>query len=247
MLSTAPEGNEPRGGDNVRLYVWDRDSNTAKRIGNAAVMTQTRYGGGIDRLDLRGGADRSTITHGCSETDEKAPFLWLDRHRLLVVTLADGQVSTLIDQYGRAFRVAAMDERRLRDASVPTGRAVGSGAAREPRDMTNGAILKIVDTDTHAATTVTTVPAYPFRGICCSGLYDLESVSRSGRSQYVHLTPDVVTRLSPARHANRIHCPLVLAYDWSGQAATGTKDAAYMCLGKCRTCQSEATIRNKST
>jgi len=49
-------------------------------------------------------------------------------------------------------------------------------------------------------------------GICCSGLYDLESVSRSDRSQYVHFTPDVVARLSPARQANRIHCPLILAY-----------------------------------
>lgn len=164
MLSTAPEGDEPRGGDNVRLYVWDRDSNAVKRMSSAAVMTQTRYGGGIDRLDLRGGADRSTITHGCSETDEKAPFLWLDEHRLLVVTLADGQVSGLIDQYGRAFRVAAMDEQRLRDASAPTGRAVGSGAAREPRDPANSAILRIIDTETHATTTVATVPAYPFRG-----------------------------------------------------------------------------------
>jgi len=49
-------------------------------------------------------------------------------------------------------------------------------------------------------------------GICCSGLYDLDSVSRSGRNQYIRFTPDVVARLSPARHANRIHCPLVLAY-----------------------------------
>ena len=49
-------------------------------------------------------------------------------------------------------------------------------------------------------------------GICCSGLYDLDSVSRSDRSQYVHFTPDVVARLSPARQANRIHCPLVLSY-----------------------------------
>ena len=26
MLSTKPEGDEPRGGDNVRLYIWDRDT-----------------------------------------------------------------------------------------------------------------------------------------------------------------------------------------------------------------------------
>ena len=164
LLSTAPEGNEPRGGDNVRLYVWDIGSNAVTRMSDAPVMTQTRYGGGIDRLDLRGGADQGTITHACSETDEKAPFLWLDGHRLLVANLLDGQVSGLIDQYGRAFRVAESDARLVRDASAPTGRAVGSGAAREPRDPANSAILRIVDVDTRATATVATVPTYPFRG-----------------------------------------------------------------------------------
>lgn len=164
MLSTAPQGNEPRGGDNVRLYVWDRDGGTLARMSDAAVMTQTRYGGGIDRLDLRGGGDRGTIAHACNDIEEKAPFLWLDDHRMLVAMLAPGQVSGLIDLFGRPFRVAASDAQRLRDASAPTGRAVGSGAAREPRDEANSAIVRIVDTDSRTATTIATVPAYPFRG-----------------------------------------------------------------------------------
>jgi arylformamidase len=48
-------------------------------------------------------------------------------------------------------------------------------------------------------------------GILCSGLYDLESVSRSKRSQYLHLTPDVVGRFSPSRQVARFRGPLVLA------------------------------------
>lgn len=164
MLSTAPQSSEPRGGDNVRLYVWNRDTGALTRISDAAVMTQTRYGGGIDRLDLRGGGDHGTTTHACSETDEKAPFLWLDEHRLLVAMLSPGQVSGLIDQYSRPFRVAADDAQRLRTASAPTARAVGSGAAREPRDEANSALLRIVDADARSAMTVATVPTYPFRG-----------------------------------------------------------------------------------
>jgi dipeptidyl aminopeptidase/acylaminoacyl peptidase len=196
MLSTAPQGNEPRGGDNVRLYVWNRDSGALTRMSDAAVMTQTRYGGGIDRLDLRGGGDHGTTTHACSETDEKAPFLWLDEHRLLVAMLAPGQVSGLIDQYSRPFRVAADDAQRLRTGSAPTGRAVGSGTAREPRDEANSAILRIVDADKRSAMTVATVPTYPFRG----GLS--LSVSPDGRRAAVMATLGALQPQSGKTFAN---------------------------------------------
>lgn len=99
MLSTRPEGAEPHGGDNVRLYMWDKESNTIKRVGDFGMMTQTRYGAAIHRLDLRGGADQSESTHSCSE--ENAPFVWLDDHRLLAVTLPSGRVSALIDEASR--------------------------------------------------------------------------------------------------------------------------------------------------
>ncbi len=163
MLSTQPERGESRGGDNVRLYVWER-AGGLRRMSDDAVMTQTRYGSGIDRLDLRGGGDRSTIAHICAD-DENAPFLWLDDHRLLAAMLPRGQVSGLLDQYGRAFRSAAVDAARLNKGVESTGRAMGSGAARSPRDeAANSAILRIVDTGTRAMTTVATVPTYPFRG-----------------------------------------------------------------------------------
>lgn len=52
MLSTRPEGGEPRGGDNVRLYVLDRASGRLGRLGDWAVVTQTLLIHGSD--DERG-------------------------------------------------------------------------------------------------------------------------------------------------------------------------------------------------
>jgi arylformamidase len=57
------------------------------------------------------------------------------------------------------------------------------------------------------------LPADVLRGgVCCSGLYDLDPVSRSDRSRYVRFTQDVVERLSPIRRPARLHHPVVLAY-----------------------------------
>lgn len=176
FLSTAPKGSEPRGGDNVRLYVWDRSSGALTRMSDDALMTQTRYFGGIDKLDLRGGADRSTIAHECSSDDEKAPFLWLDNHRLLAIMLPKGEISGLIDQYGRPYRIAARDADRLRDGDMSTVSAVGSGEADLSRDTNGGpAILRIVDIGTRPLSTIATVPIYPFRGSL------VVSVSPNGR------------------------------------------------------------------
>lgn len=162
MLSTRPEAAEPHGGDNVRVYVWDRDTNQLNRLGNVAVMTQTRYGGAIHRLDLRGGADQSTVTHSCGA--ENSPFLWLDDHRLLAATLPDGQVSGLIDEASRPFRIEARDAQRLSDGTVATGEAIGSGAERVPAGDDAKAIIRTIDVTRGTWHVVASVSAYPFRG-----------------------------------------------------------------------------------
>lgn len=167
MLSTAPEGREPRGGDNVRLYVWNRSSGAVVRMSDDGVMTQTRYGSALDKLDMRGGADRGTVAHACStgSVAENAPFLWLDEHRLLVAMLPKGEVAAAIDQYERPFRNAARDAVRVRNGSVPTVSVVASGASRSLRDGGAAqAILRIVDVRTHRQTMIASVPSYPFRG-----------------------------------------------------------------------------------
>lgn len=165
MLSTRPEGQEPRGGDNVRLYVWDRATAALTRMSDAAVMTQTRYGSPIHTLDLRGGADGGTVAQNCTENQENAPFTWIDGRRLLVVTLPAGQVSALLDEYGRPFDHAARTRTALRNGDGPTATAMGSGAERVPRDdRADHAVIQVIDADSRTATRVATIPSYPLHG-----------------------------------------------------------------------------------
>jgi arylformamidase len=49
-------------------------------------------------------------------------------------------------------------------------------------------------------------------GMCISGMYDLTPVRRSARSNYVEFDDATVTALSPRRHLDRLHAPLVVAY-----------------------------------
>jgi arylformamidase len=49
-------------------------------------------------------------------------------------------------------------------------------------------------------------------GLLCSGMYDLEPVRLSSRSEYVHFTDAVVEALSPQRHVDRLTCPIVVAH-----------------------------------
>lgn len=46
----------------------------------------------------------------------------------------------------------------------------------------------------------------------CSGMYDLEPVRLSARSNYVDFTNEIVAALSAIRHLDRIRVPLVLGY-----------------------------------
>ena len=159
MLSTRPEGLEPRGGDNVRLYVWSRRSDTLTRVGDWAAMTQTRYGSPMHGLDLRNGS--GTKPSSCSR-EENAPFVWLDNNRILAVALPRGDVSGLIDQYSRASRTIARDAQRIHDGREPTIEAVGSGAERTKG--TGQAELRLIDLASHSDDLIAQVPAYPFRG-----------------------------------------------------------------------------------
>ena len=163
MLSTKPEGREPRGGDNVRLYVWQRETGALLRLGEAALMAQTMGGSPMYRTDLRGGADGSTVAQRCSD-EENAPFAWLDDKRLLAVTLPPHGVSGLLDVHARPTRHAAETMRALREGRQPTVSEAGSGAARTTLDARSVAILRTVDTRTGATATISSVPIYPFRG-----------------------------------------------------------------------------------
>jgi len=164
MLSTRPEGSEPRGGDNVRLYVWEAATGAVTRLSEAAVMTQTRYGSPLHSVDMRGGAGPGGVTHRCSD-EENAPFLWLDDRRLLAVMLPPGGVSGLIDEYSRPARHTEQTLQALRDGNQPTLTVAGSGAERVPEaERATFAQLRLFDVEARAAASVAALPTYPFHG-----------------------------------------------------------------------------------
>lgn len=65
----------------------------------------------------------------------------------------------------------------------------------------------------HLAACLATSPE-PAPGVCsltvCSGLYELEPVSLSSRSQYVNFTPACVEALSPQRHVQGLKLPVTV-------------------------------------
>jgi arylformamidase len=52
-------------------------------------------------------------------------------------------------------------------------------------------------------------------GICISGMYDLTPVRLSARSNYVEFDDATVAALSPIKHLDRLHAPLIVAYGTS--------------------------------
>jgi len=49
-------------------------------------------------------------------------------------------------------------------------------------------------------------------GLCCSGMYDLYPVSLSARAGYVKFTPEMIERLSPQRHLDKLVAPVIVAH-----------------------------------
>lgn len=49
-------------------------------------------------------------------------------------------------------------------------------------------------------------------GLCCSGLYDLYPVSLSARAKYVKFIPEVIEKLSPQRHLEKLLAPIIVAH-----------------------------------
>ena len=49
-------------------------------------------------------------------------------------------------------------------------------------------------------------------GLCCSGIFDLKPVRLSARSRYVKFTDDMEQALSPQRHLDKLHAPVIVAH-----------------------------------
>lgn len=165
MLSTQAEGDEPSRGDNVRIYVWDKASGELTRLANEAVVTQSRYGSWFNRLDVRHAGQDTGKAKTCRVGEENAPFTWLDSDRIMAVTLAAGEVSTLLDEYSRPVRHAELTRQRLLVGQVPTATAVGSGDATTTWKPPAGPpSLRVYSVSKRTSLVLGQIPDYPFRG-----------------------------------------------------------------------------------
>lgn len=165
MLSTQAENDEPTGGDNVRIYVWDRLEQTLKRLLPEAVATQSRYGSWYNRLDVRNPRNSDGKTTVCRDGEENAPFTWLDDDRILAITIPPGQVSTLLDEYSRSSRHAQLTSERIARGRTPTATVSGSGEEKTSwRDPDNNVNLRIHSIAGNVSYVVGRVPKYPFKG-----------------------------------------------------------------------------------
>jgi hypothetical protein len=74
--------------------------------------------------------------------------------------------------------------------------------------------LRLIDTERNAVTKSNlNLPADIIKGgMCISSMRDLTPVRLSARSRYVAFYDVTVAALSPLRHLDRLHAPLVVAY-----------------------------------
>ena len=111
------------------------------------------------------------------------------------VTDVQGNLMTLFDQVQRALTMTAQ-----------TASSMGANAQR----------IYVVG-HSSGAHLAACLGAYNWQGttpvhslLCCSGMYELEPVSLSARSQYVKFTPEALNALSPQRHLQQLTMPISL-------------------------------------
>jgi arylformamidase len=153
---------------------------------------------------IHGGAWRSGNAKGAaymSETfvDAGAHFVSLDFNN---VTEVNGNLLIMADQVRRAiawvYKNAATfggDAIRLYVSGTSSGGHLAAVALTTDWQQDFG-----LPTDTLKG------------GVCCSGLYDLYPVSLSARAGYVKFTPEVIEKLSPQRHLDKLVAPIVVAH-----------------------------------
>ncbi|MFC4314003.1 S9 family peptidase [Steroidobacter flavus] len=161
MLSTKPAGKEPRGGDNIRLHVWEKSSGAIKRLSSRAMMTQTMGGSSLYRVDLRNQFNQAHNAGRCSD-EENAPFVWIDDTSLLAVALPQGNVSGLLDAYSRSLKHAFATLKSLEQGDQPTVSSVESAGAESAAPL-NVSLLRI-NARNARSDEIASVPVFPLDG-----------------------------------------------------------------------------------
>jgi arylformamidase len=207
------------------VYAPNRDQVLARRDRNSQLARQRlgdpkrfAYGPGAnEQLDVypaangapiqvfvHGGAWRAGRASECAAAAEM--FVHAGAHYVALdfdnAPDCGGNLFVMVDQVRRAlawvYRNAARfggDARRLFVSATSSGAHLSGVAATTgwekdfelPRDLVKGYTL-------------------------CSGMYDLRAPRLSKRSAYVKFTDEMEAALSPQRHLERIHAPIVLLY-----------------------------------
>ena len=115
------------------------------------------------------------------------------------VTEVQGSLLTMVEQLQRALTFTAQTAANL-GANAQRIYVVGHSSGAHL-----AACLGATDWQQHGFD-VTPVHAL----LCCSGMYELEPVSLSARSQYVHFNPKTLQDLSPQRHVQHFTMPIAL-------------------------------------
>jgi arylformamidase len=113
-----------------------------------------------------------------------------------------GSLMVLADQVCRA--VAWVYENAARFGGDPRRLFLGG--------QSSGAHLAAVALTTDWPRDFSLPPDIIKEGVCISGMYDLTPVRLSARNRYVAFDDLVVAALSPVRHLDRLHAPLIVAY-----------------------------------
>jgi dipeptidyl aminopeptidase/acylaminoacyl peptidase len=130
-----------RGGDNVRLYLWDARHRTVVRITDRAV-------------DLNGRID--------APDGQSGPYVWLGPTTLLVNLLPAGRVAPRFDISVRGPRAAAREWLKVGSGSEPTASVLESDPDAPPGELPL-AELQLIDVERRTSRVIVTVP-YRDRG-----------------------------------------------------------------------------------
>jgi arylformamidase len=153
---------------------------------------------------IHGGAWRAGLAKGCADSVEC--FVRAGIHCVVPdfvsVTDAGGSLFPMAEQVRRAIAWVATHASSFGGSAERIylyGRSSGAHLA---------ATALITDWEAEFG-----LPRRPIKGaLLSSGMYDLEPVRRSKRSEYIDFTDEMVARLSPQRHIASISCPVIVAY-----------------------------------
>jgi len=153
-----------RGGDNVRLYVWEAKADALKRVTERGVDLGNGFGFGND---VGGTID--------SPNGRPGAVAWLDANTVIALEMPQGEAHISFDQNTLNPRIAAREWTKLLRGRVPTASVVETGPGTPiPTRLTSE--LRAIDVERGTSRLLAAVPYYRSTAI---GLYGTHAISIS--------------------------------------------------------------------